>query len=200
MSRAAKSLFVFGVYLCGLGLLLLLAPNLLLQLFGVPPTHEVWIRINGMFVLCLSFYYVQAARNKHLVFVYGTLRQGGVRAMPELFPGAKFVGRAKVRGWLYDFGAYPGLMIDEAGSLVTGEVYEIDDEILAGLDEIEAPAFYERKQIEVALDNQSRHCWIYEPKLELYPQRSLISSGDWIEYAKTKTEWPEDVWPDEAES
>jgi gamma-glutamylcyclotransferase (GGCT)/AIG2-like uncharacterized protein YtfP len=24
--------------------------------------------------------------NQHLVFVYGTLRQGGVRAMPEIFP------------------------------------------------------------------------------------------------------------------
>jgi gamma-glutamylcyclotransferase (GGCT)/AIG2-like uncharacterized protein YtfP len=138
--------------------------------------------------------------NKHLVFVYGTLRQGGVRAMPELFPGAEFIGRANVRGWLYDFGAYPGLVMDEAGALVVGEVYEIDDEILARLDEIEAPVFYERKQIEVALDKQSRRCWVYEPKLELYPQRSLISSGDWIEYAKTKTEWPEDVWPDEAES
>jgi hypothetical protein len=62
MSRAAKSLFVFGIYLCGLGLLLLLAPNLLLRLFGVPPTDEVWIRVCGMFVLCFSFYYVLAAR------------------------------------------------------------------------------------------------------------------------------------------
>src|SRR5215210_8044781 len=69
MSRAAKSLFVFGVYLCGLGLFLLLAPNLLLRLFGVPPTNEVWIRINGMLVLCLSFYYVQAARHELTTFI-----------------------------------------------------------------------------------------------------------------------------------
>lgn len=138
--------------------------------------------------------------NKLLVFVYGTLRQGGRRALPELFLGARFVGRAQVRGWLYDFGAYPGLVLDEAGGLATGEVYELDDEILLRLDEIEAPAFYERKQVAVNLDNQSRRCWLYEPRIELYPQRSLISSGDWIEYAKTKTEWPEDAWPGEAES
>jgi len=62
MSRAAKSLFVFAIYLCALGLCLLLIPNLLLRLFGVPPTNEVWIRLNGMFVLCLSFYYARAAR------------------------------------------------------------------------------------------------------------------------------------------
>jgi hypothetical protein len=73
MSQAAKSLFVFGVYLCGLGLLLLLAPNLLLQLFAAPPTHEVWIRINGMFLLCLSFYYVQAARHELTNFIRWTI-------------------------------------------------------------------------------------------------------------------------------
>ncbi|HEX8456808.1 MAG TPA: hypothetical protein VF656_05740 [Pyrinomonadaceae bacterium] len=73
MSRAAKSLFVFGIYLCGLGLLLLLVPNLLLRLFGVPPTNEVWIRLNGMFVLCLSFYYVQAARSELTTFIRWTI-------------------------------------------------------------------------------------------------------------------------------
>ncbi|MBV9928059.1 MAG: hypothetical protein JOZ96_23780 [Acidobacteria bacterium] len=73
MSHAARSLFVFGVYLCVLGLLLLLVPNLLLRLFGAPTTNEVWIRINGMFVLCLSFYYVQAARHGLAVFIRWTV-------------------------------------------------------------------------------------------------------------------------------
>lgn len=71
MSQAAKSLFVFGIYLCGLGLVLLLVPNLILQVFGAPATSEVWIRINGMFVLCLSFYYVQTARNELRIFIVG---------------------------------------------------------------------------------------------------------------------------------
>jgi hypothetical protein len=73
MSQAAKSLFVFGIYLCGLGLILLLAPNLILQFFGVPPTTEVWIRINGMLVICLSFYYVQAARHDLKNFIRWTV-------------------------------------------------------------------------------------------------------------------------------
>ena len=73
MSRAAKSLFIFGIYLCGLGLILLLVPNLILQIFGVPPTNEVWIRINGMFVLCLSFYYVQTARHELTIFIRWTV-------------------------------------------------------------------------------------------------------------------------------
>ena len=73
MSRAAKSLFVFGVYLCGLGLSLLLYPNLLLRLFAVPPTNEVWIHINGMFVLCLAYYYLQAARHELTPFIQWTV-------------------------------------------------------------------------------------------------------------------------------
>jgi hypothetical protein len=73
MSRAAKSLFIFGVYLCVLGLLLLLAPNLLLRVFGAPQTGEVWIRVNGMFVLCLSFFYVLAARNELTNFIRWTV-------------------------------------------------------------------------------------------------------------------------------
>ncbi len=73
MSKAARSLFVFGAYLSGLGLILLFVPNLILQVFGVPATNEVWIRVNGMFVLCLSFYYVQAARNNLTVFIRWTV-------------------------------------------------------------------------------------------------------------------------------
>ncbi|MGB9180354.1 MAG: gamma-glutamylcyclotransferase family protein [Pyrinomonadaceae bacterium] len=125
--------------------------------------------------------------NKHLVFVYGTLRQGGVRAMPQLFPRAKFIAQAKVSGSLYDLGEYPCLLLDESSSLVIGEVYEIDDEILHQLDEIEAASAYWRKRTEVSSGNQSMRCWVYAPDSESYPHRSLITSGDWIEYAKTKT-------------
>jgi len=73
MNRAEKSLFVFGVYLCGLGLVLLLFPNLLLHFFGAPPTKEVWIRINGMFVICLAFYYIQAARHRLTLLIHWTV-------------------------------------------------------------------------------------------------------------------------------
>lgn len=66
-------MFVFGIYLCGLGLLLLLVPNLLLQVFRVPQTNEVWIRIIGMLVLCLSFYYIQAARSELTRFIRWTV-------------------------------------------------------------------------------------------------------------------------------
>jgi len=43
------------------------------RLFDVPPTNEVWIRLNGMFVLCLSFYYVKAARSELTDFIRWTV-------------------------------------------------------------------------------------------------------------------------------
>lgn len=64
MSGAAKSLFVFGIYLAVLGSALLLVPNLMLELFGAAPTGEVWIRVVAMLLICLSFFYIQAARNE----------------------------------------------------------------------------------------------------------------------------------------
>jgi gamma-glutamylcyclotransferase (GGCT)/AIG2-like uncharacterized protein YtfP len=140
--------------------------------------------------------------NKHLVFVYGTLRRGDAGAMSTRFPGSKFIAGAKVSGSLYDLGAYPGLLLNESNSLVTGEVYEVDDETLNELDDFEASSYYWRKQVEISFGDHSRTCWIYVPedKPEFYSQRTLITSGDWMEYAKTKTDWPGDTRTDEIQS
>ena len=138
--------------------------------------------------------------NKHLVFVYGTLRRGGARAMPEVFPGAKFVGRASVRGRLYDLGAYPCLRLDDSDSRVTGEVYEVDDEILDRMDGIEAADDYRRRRVEVSLDAGGSACWVYAPEreAEFYSQYPLVASGDWIEHAETKADRPAGARPDES--
>ena len=138
--------------------------------------------------------------NKHLVFVYGTLRRGGARGMAVRFPNAKFVADAKVSGSLYDLGSYPGLLLNESNSLVIGEVYEVDGETLNKLDEFEASSNYWRKQFEVSLSSHRIPCWVYEPNLEFYSPRNLITSGDWLEYARTKTDWPGDTRPDETQS
>jgi hypothetical protein len=63
MSKSARSVLVFGWYLVGLGGLLLTVPNTLLSLFFLPATTEVWLRVVGVLVLCLAFYYIQAARH-----------------------------------------------------------------------------------------------------------------------------------------
>jgi gamma-glutamylcyclotransferase (GGCT)/AIG2-like uncharacterized protein YtfP len=138
--------------------------------------------------------------NRHLVFVYGTLRRGGVRSMPELFRGAKLVGEASVKGSLYDLGPHPLLLLEESegsGSSVLGELYEVDEGLLNELDEMEASSDYLRRRAEVSLGGRTLTCWTYAPDPESFPDRTLIASGDWIEYAGTKTARPEDARPDE---
>ena len=131
--------------------------------------------------------------NQHFVFVYGTLRRGDARSMSMRFPRSKFIGDAWVSGVLYDLGAYPGLLVNESSSLVTGEVYEVDDETLNELDHFEAASDYSRKRVEISLGAHQRLCWIYEPDPECYSLDKLIPSGDWIEYAKTKTDRPDET-------
>lgn len=62
MSRAATSILVFGLYLAAVGAILLVVPNVLLVLLGFPPTGEVWIRVAGVLVLFLAYYFIQSAR------------------------------------------------------------------------------------------------------------------------------------------
>src|SRR5262245_16829333 len=64
MSRSAFSLKVFAGYLLGLGVALVLSPNLLLTTFGFPATTEVWIRVLGFVVVNLSVYYWFAAKSE----------------------------------------------------------------------------------------------------------------------------------------
>jgi gamma-glutamylcyclotransferase (GGCT)/AIG2-like uncharacterized protein YtfP len=138
--------------------------------------------------------------NKHLVFVYGTLRRGGAGAMSIKFPDAKFIAGAKVSGSLYDLGDYPGLLLDETNSPVAGEVYEVVEEVLNKLDDFEASSHYLRKLVEIPLGAHSKLCWVYEPDPEFYSLHTLITSGDWMEYARTKTDRLEDKETDETQS
>ena len=62
MSKPAFTVKAFGLYVIVLGLCLVLAPNLLLSLFGIPPTSEVWIRVVGLLAFNIGIYYVYAAK------------------------------------------------------------------------------------------------------------------------------------------
>jgi hypothetical protein len=50
MTKTAWAVQVFGAYLVALSIGLMAAPNLLLALFWMPPTSEVWIRVAGLVV------------------------------------------------------------------------------------------------------------------------------------------------------
>jgi hypothetical protein len=68
MSPAARSLFVYGLYMVASGLAFAIAPNVLLGLAGLPPTAEPWIRVFALLVAVLGLYYVVAARHELTAF------------------------------------------------------------------------------------------------------------------------------------
>jgi len=68
MSDPARTVYAFGWYILVLGTVLVVAPNLLLATFGLPPTEEVWIRVVGMLLLFLGGYYHLAARAEWTAF------------------------------------------------------------------------------------------------------------------------------------
>ena len=81
MSRAARSILVFGIYLAILGAGLFVSPDAMLALFRQPPTQEPWLRVLGLVTLVLGFYYVTAARAEATSFFRATLWGRGLGAI-----------------------------------------------------------------------------------------------------------------------
>ncbi|HMR58389.1 MAG TPA: hypothetical protein PLM56_07195 [Cyclobacteriaceae bacterium] len=69
MTLAGKSVYYFGFYLLGLGLILTAVPNLLLSTFQLPETNEVWIRVVGVIVFNIGLYYVFMAPQNNTTFL-----------------------------------------------------------------------------------------------------------------------------------
>lgn len=73
MTPSSKTIFVFSVYLVGMGVGLVLMPDLVLGTLGFPPTDEIWPRVVGVLALALAYYYVMAARSGVRLFVQWTV-------------------------------------------------------------------------------------------------------------------------------
>ncbi len=124
------------------------------------------------------------------LFVYGTLRRG-FDPHEYLRSFARFVGRGRIAGRLYDLGEYPGAIPSELpGEEVEGELYELGDlgRQLKTLDDYEEfdpkhpeKSLFIRQQVDVSLEGGERlKAWAY-----LLPRKPLdarrITSGDYLE-------------------
>jgi gamma-glutamylcyclotransferase (GGCT)/AIG2-like uncharacterized protein YtfP len=142
--------------------------------------------------------------NDDYLFVYGTLRRdvvrtdAGERAFVQLNTAASFVERASMDGRLFEVDGYPGGCYQFAvGSLVIGELYEVDDVagLFAALDAYEEcgshvaePHEYQRQRVPVALDSGSVvYAWVYLYNCSI-DELPLIESGDYL------------LWQDEQEA
>ena len=79
MTPAAKSVFIFGLYLVVVGLGLLVAPNSFLAPLGFPPAADPsWLRVLGVLTFVIAAYYLLAARTGLTVFFRWTVFVRGV--------------------------------------------------------------------------------------------------------------------------
>lgn len=130
------------------------------------------------------------------VFVYGTLRAGEVNdisAAAEKYDIAAptHIGTATVQGRLYDFGTYPGLVVDNLGVPVIGDVYEIDDALVAVLDEIEqvypgVEGRFRGHDVMVKVDGEAVLCRFYPVVKEAVAGLKEIASGDWVAHRRSR--------------
>jgi gamma-glutamylcyclotransferase (GGCT)/AIG2-like uncharacterized protein YtfP len=108
------------------------------------------------------------------LFVYGTLLPDEAPAeIARAIRKLRVVGRGRTRGRLYDFGDFPGAVVNpSARSTIAGLVYEIpaDPELLRQLDRYEGvdsfhPAnslFLRRKRWITLEDGRRLLSWVYE--------------------------------------
>jgi hypothetical protein len=68
MSESAFTVKAFGIYALVLGIALIVVPNPLLGIFGLPATSEVWIRVVGVVVFNIGLGYWFAAKSEARAF------------------------------------------------------------------------------------------------------------------------------------
>jgi gamma-glutamylcyclotransferase (GGCT)/AIG2-like uncharacterized protein YtfP len=122
------------------------------------------------------------------LFAYGTLMTGFSRR--PLLGEARLVGPGRIRGSLYHFGEYPGVVLDDGG-WVTGELYQVPDldARLPALDEAEwcdpaddARSLYLRRRVPVHAPGGTCDAWVYayNERFGPAPGRGVrVGSGDW---------------------
>jgi gamma-glutamylaminecyclotransferase len=110
------------------------------------------------------------------VFVYGTLLAG--ERNHHLLDGARLVGEARTEPafTLYDFGPYPGMVAGDNNAVV-GEVYEVDEPMLAAMDRLEGhPRFYQRTTIRLE-DGSTVEAYLL--RLDQVSHLPIIASAGW---------------------
>lgn len=122
------------------------------------------------------------------VFVYGTLRRGQTNA--HYMQGARCIADgAWTYGELFDTNeGYPAMICSNEVK-VYGEVYEVNDDVLHKLDELEEYTgnaetdLYDRITQTVYVTDMEIHAYVYiaQDKKML---KKVIDSGDWLLYQK----------------
>jgi gamma-glutamylcyclotransferase (GGCT)/AIG2-like uncharacterized protein YtfP len=114
-----------------------------------------------------------------VLFVYGTLKRGGVRY--PLLAGQRFLGEARTapRYALFDLVHYPGLVhCETAGHSVHGELYRVETGLLPRLDQVEgAPTVFRLDPILIEGTNEPVFAYFYQRSTQ---GRALCDNHCWV--------------------
>ena len=113
------------------------------------------------------------------LFVYGTLMRGEPNA--EALTGSTFIGAAATVATyrLVALAGYPGLLAGGDTS-VKGELYLVDPQLLAAMDELEdCPALFRRAEVQLAEGGTASAYLASDPSVASAP---TIPSGDWRQH------------------
>ena len=124
-----------------------------------------------------------------LIFFYGTLMAGfDRRRRAGMDDKLSYVGRAYIRGHMFDLGLYPAVVPAPEGQ-VWGEVYRMADQalVLEAMDDIEGyraddpdKSLYSRQIASVSFaDGRADEAWVYFYNAPL-GQATRIESGDYL--------------------
>ena len=114
-----------------------------------------------------------------LLFVYGTLKTGGRYHCLLENGNVRFRGKAVTREKfiMYERDGIPYVSRKRSLSRIEGEVYEVDEETLICLDDLEGhPRWYKREEVDVELDDGNfTRAFLYFNENE---EGRVISSGN----------------------
>lgn len=123
----------------------------------------------------------------HKVFVYGTLRKGGSNEH-YLKLSTCISDHCWTYGELHDTGlGYPAIK-EHPSFKVFGEIYEIDDDQLKLVDELEdyeeggENNLYDRIKTTVYTNEGETEVFVYLGRNTLFEKSNWIESGDWLTY------------------
>ena len=117
----------------------------------------------------------------NLLFVYGTLRSGHDNTWAKrLHEASDYEGPGVIAGSLYRIAHYPGLVEDDPGGEVHGELWRIRDfqPVVAALDDYEGSEYSRVVRQIRKPDGGNSEAWVYifVASIENKPR---ILSGDW---------------------
>ena len=111
-------------------------------------------------------------------FIYGTLKKGFYNYDSLNFDkNARFICNGKIKGKIFDLGAYPCVVLGEEGE-VYGEIYELNEETGEKVDAMEKGAGYSLKKVKAISDNGEIEVLVYVYD-DVPKNGKLIEEGKW---------------------